>query len=139
MVNKLVAAAAVDPAAEKDGAWFEYTKGGQTFRVRIAKSGTSNAEFMKTQARLLKPWRAGAKGGNAPEIPPEADRQIMRQIYAQTVVKDWEAEDFGETFTPDRCIETFRLLDDFLTWVVNISAEQDNFRKAEIEEAQGNL
>lgn len=138
MVNKLVAAAAVDPAAEKEGTWFEYIKNGQTFRVKLARSGTSNPEYMKLQARLLKPWRAGAKGGQAPEIPPEADRQIMRQLYAETVVRDWEFKDFDEPFSVANCVATFKMLDDFLTWAVNISDSQDNFRKVEIEEAAGN-
>lgn len=138
MTNKLVAAAGVDPAAEKDGAWFEYGAGGLAFNVKLARAGSGNPEFMKLQNRLLKPWRSGAKGGGSMDIPHETDRRIMRELYAKTIVKDWDATQFGQPFTIENCIDTMRDLNDFLDWVINISNAQENYRKAELEEAAGN-
>jgi hypothetical protein len=138
MVNKLVAAAGLDPAAEKDGAWFEYSAGGSIFRVKLARAGTGNAEFMKLQNKLLRPWRAGARGGQAPDIPHEADRKIQRELYGTVIAVDWDADDFGEPFSKEAIIRTFVAMNDFLDWVITISNQQESFRKAELEEAQGN-
>ncbi len=138
MVNKLVAAAGVDPAAEKNGAWFEYVAGGDTFRVKLARAGTGNADFMKLQNKLLRPWRAGARGGQAPDIPHETDRKIQRELYGTIIVVDWNAEDFGEAFSKEAVIRTFEGFNDFLDWVITISNQQESFRKASLEEARGN-
>lgn len=138
MVNKLVAAAAPDAAAEKNGAWFEYVVDGTPFRVKLARAGTGNPEFMKLQNKLLKPWRAGARAGQAPDIPHEADRKIQRELYGTTIISDWDAEDFGEPFSKEAAMRTFEALNDFLDWVITTANQQENFRKAELEAAAGN-
>jgi hypothetical protein len=138
MVNMLVAAAGVDPAAERDGQWVEYARGGKVFNVKLARAGTGNPEFMKLQNKLLKPWRAGARGGQPAEIPHEQDRKIQRELYASVIVVDWDAKQFGEEFTKENVINLFIVLNDFLDWVITVSNDADTYVKRSLEEAAGN-
>lgn len=139
MGNKLVAAAGVDPAAEKEGAWFEFSPNGETvFRVRMRRAGTGNPEFMKKQNDLLRPYRAGQRTPGSVVIPPEKDREIMRKLYASTILVDWNADDFGEPFTEANAIAAFAGYNDFLDWCINTSNAAENYRRQEIEDARGN-
>lgn len=138
MVNKLVAAAETDTAAEIEGAWFEYNpRGDQPFRVKLARTGSVNPEFTKLMEQRVRPFRAGVRDGNA-SIPPAMERKINAEVYARTVVKDWNAEDVGEPFTVDACIDVFTKAPDFLMWVMGASSSADSFRKRQIEENAGN-
>jgi hypothetical protein len=139
MVNKLVAAAATDAAAEGSGAWFEYSASGQTFKVKLARaSGSVNPEFGKLQNELLKPYRFKHRGAGPLDIPPEKDREMSRELYSRTVVKDWNVEDVGVEFSPEAVASVMVQAPDFQDWVVNTSANADNFRKADIEAIAGN-
>lgn len=140
MTNLLVAAAATDAAAEKGGAWFEYAPegSGKSFRVKMRRAGTSNAAYMKRHSDLTRPWRNAARPGQPPNIPHEKDREIMRQLLADTIVVDWNADDFGQPFTKEALIATFEQVDDFVNWVSATASAAENFRKAEVEAAAGN-
>lgn len=139
MANKLVAVAGVDPAAEKGGAWFEFSPNGEaTFRVKLRRAGTGNPDFMKKQNDLLRPYRAGQRTPGNVTIPPEKDREIMRKLYASTIVVDWNADDFGTPFSEAECIATFADYNDFLDWCINTANAAENYRKQEIIEAAGN-
>lgn len=138
MVNKLVAAAETDTAAEADGAWFEYNPRGDTpFRVKLARSGTSNSAFTQAMEKRVRPFRVGVRDNNA-KIPPEVERKINAEVFANHVVKDWNEEDVGAPFSVDACIEAFKAAPDFLAWVMGASSTADSFRKQIIEENAGN-
>ena len=138
MVNKLVAAAETDTAAEADGAWFEYNPRGDTpFRVKLARAGAANAAFTAAMEKRIRPFRVGVRNSDA-KIPPEIARKIDVEVYANHVVKDWNAEDVGVPFSVDACIEAFKAAPDFLAWVMASSTNADSFRRQMIEDNAGN-
>lgn len=138
MVSKLEAAAATDAAAEAQGTWFEYTASGERFRVKLARAGSTNEPFAKMQSDLLKPYRLKHRGTGPLDIPPAKDREMSRELYSKTVVKDWNEEDVGVPFSVEACADIFLKAPDFQDWVVNTAASADNFRKADIEARAGN-
>ena len=139
MANKLTKAAATDVAAEKEGSWFEYSPDGeQTFRIKLARAGNTNHQFVKLQEDLIRPHRAGAKDPRNIKIPPEIDRDIQRKLYSQTIVKDWAPDDVGEPFSVENCYKMFKEADDVLAWCIATAQNADNYRKVVVEEHAGN-
>lgn len=139
MRNKLTAAAETDTAAETEGAWFEYSpRGDEVFRVKMARAGNNNADFGREMEKRVRPFRAGVRDAKSAVIPPHIERKINAEVYARTVVKDWNADDVGEPFSIEACIQIFMDAPDFLAWVMNASSSADSFRKQVIAENAGN-
>lgn len=140
MVNKLIAAAATDAAAEAEGAMFEFCPDGVSrFRIKLARSGTGNPAFVKMQTDMLRPYRLAMRPGSSNlNIPHEKDREIQRVLHAKTIVKGWNEEDVGVPFSVETCIEMMKESNDFLDWVITTSANSENFRKIALDDTAGN-
>lgn len=136
MVNKLVAAAETDPAAEA-GAWFEFNPAGTPFRVKLARVGPNNQAFTKELEQRVRPYRQGVRDNNA-VIPPDVERKINAELYAKHVVLDWDAEAVGEPYSVDACVKAFLQAPDFLAWAMGAASNAESFRKRNIEANAGN-
>ena len=78
-----------DPALEKGGIYINYydNNDDDLFRVKIARAGGANKRFdkatnlaAKNNKRLLDPENTGS----------EKSKKIMREVYASTIILDWE-------------------------------------------------
>lgn len=136
-MNKLVAAAASDPAAEVEGVWREFSIDGvNIFRVKLRRAGPSNPQFAKLGEELMRKYRLS--GTDVNDIDPLKQRELARELYAKTVVADWNADDFGVPYTADECAKTMEASTDFQDWVVNQSNRAAEYRKKAVEAAGGN-
>lgn len=86
-----------DSAREKEGVWLDYGD----FRVRIARAGGANKEFQKSLERITRRYRRAIATDN---LETELADDLVRQVYAKTVILDWETkvgEEFKRGIEPD--------------------------------------
>lgn len=72
-----------DPNLETQGVIFDYGD----FRVTLAFAGPSNKVYARLAEGLLKPYRRAIETGT---MDPEIAQEVMRKLYAKTVVRNWE-------------------------------------------------
>ncbi len=137
MVNKLVAAAETDTAAENDGAWFEFTASGSTFRIKLARAGLGRGAFQRDMQKRTAPYRTGVRD-NSTVIPDSVLRKINADLYATHILKDWNEDDVGTPFSVDAARSALEQSSEFLEWCINTAASAENFRKITIENNAGN-
>jgi hypothetical protein len=104
--------------------------------VTLARMGKSNKAYLATMERLTAPHRAAIEHGSMPE---KLSGRILRQAFAETVVKNWDNIPLSEftgkeddveyvKFTPAKAIELFELLPElFDDWSEKARASS-NFR-----------
>ena len=74
-----------DPKREQDGAWLDYG----SYRVRIARAGGANKNYQKALERLSRKYRHSIK---AETMSTEMQEDLLRKVYAQTVILAWETK-----------------------------------------------
>lgn len=74
-----------DPTMEKQGIWLDYS----SFRLRIARAGGSNKKFQKLMETRTRPHRIAIK---AETFENEQALEILKGIYADAIVLDWEVK-----------------------------------------------
>jgi hypothetical protein len=88
-----------DPSVETQGVWQDYGNG---VEILIARAGGSNKAFARRFTELTKPHRRLIQ---AEAVDDKTAQEILYQVYAETVVKDWKgitAEDLDpESTTPN--------------------------------------
>lgn len=55
--------------------------------ITIARAGGNNVKFAKALEIKTKPYRRQIEAGT---LDPKLDRQMMAEVFAETVVKNWE-------------------------------------------------
>lgn len=80
---------ATDPRAEKEGVRFEIgvNSRGETIAFQIARAGGANIRYAKSVEAKTKPYRMQIQAGT---IDPEIAARLMREVFAESVVIDWE-------------------------------------------------
>jgi len=136
--NKMaMRSAAVDRTAEREGAWVEYaTISGETFRVKVKRACSTNASFLKRSEELTRKYRK--QGIELSQVPQDKQREITTTLYSETIVTDWNADDFGVPFSVAECVAAFKGDPDFQDFCVDEANRQANFVKAVNEEVAGN-
>jgi hypothetical protein len=136
--NKMaMRSAAVDRTAEREGAWVEYgTIQGETFRVKIRRAVSTNAAFLKRSEELTRKYRK--HGIELSQVELTKQREITTTLFAETIVVDWNAEDFGCAFSVEECKAAFIGDPDFQDFCVEEANKQANFVKAVREDIAGN-
>lgn len=81
-----------DKSVERDGVWLNFgpisdEPGAPETKIKIARAGGANSQFDKRRESLLKPYRHQIQHDIFPE---EMARKVMHQLFAETVVLDWE-------------------------------------------------
>lgn len=125
----------VDPELERQGVWCDF---GDGMRVKIARWG--NPDFQRLLVALQKPYRFQLDTGT---LPPDVDRQIMNELIAKTIIRDWEHVELDGTVLECSLAERLRVLTDerihdFRSQVIRYSQEAEAFRRHELEEEAGN-
>lgn len=75
-----------DSNLETSGIWIDYGD----FRVQIARAGGANKRYLSYAEAKTKPFRRAIQAGTMPE---ERSRALLYDIYAKTVVLDWQVND----------------------------------------------
>jgi len=75
-----------DEDLETSGVWIDYGD----FRVKIASAGPGNKLYVKYAERKLKPVRRAIEAGSLGQARSNA---IMSDIYAVSIVQEWEVKD----------------------------------------------
>jgi hypothetical protein len=134
-----------DPVREQEGVWLDYGE----FRIRVAHAGQGNKRYVAYAEKALRPVRQAM---NAGALSNERSMNIMADIYAKTIVLDWqvlqpdkswktgiEAED-GSILTcnPENVELTLKNLPNLFSDIQAQASSIANFRAAEIEEEAGN-
>jgi len=134
-----------DEDLETDGIWLDYGD----FRVKIASAGQGNKKYVKYAEKALKPVRKAMQAG---ALSNERSISIMSDIYAKTIVLDWEVmvdkkltkgieSREGEILpmTYENVRQAFMDLPNLFIDIQEQANSIANFRKAELEEDSGNL
>lgn len=136
-----------DANLETDGIWLDYGD----FRVKIARAGGSNKRYLSYAETKTKPFRRAIAAGTMPE---ERSRALLFDIFAKTIILDWQVadgvdEDTGDTiwkqgihkkgggvldFTPENVLMTFKLLPAIFFDIQQAAESIALFRKQEMEE-----
>lgn len=135
-----------DEDLETSGIWLDYGD----FRVKIASAGQGNKKYVKYAEKALKPVRKAMQAG---ALSNERSISIMSDIYAKTIVLDWEVADAekgkmkkgiearGGEILPVNYENVRQAFLDLPNLFIDIQEQANsiaNFRKAELEEESGN-
>lgn len=125
------------------------------FRVKIASAGQGNKAYVKYAERKLKPVRRALDAGSLGQVRSNA---LMADIYAVTIVQNWEVKDpkakddadaawvpgiedrTGKIIpvTKENVEQTLINLPRLFSDLQEQAAALSNFRKAELEADSGN-
>lgn len=134
-----------DSTMEQDGVYLDYGD----FRIRIAHAGQGNSKYVRYMEKKLKPVRRAMEAG---ALSNERSMAIMMDIYAKTIVLDWNVKDSsgewksgieaknGEVlpFSEENVIFTFKALPNLFLDIQQQASSIANFRKEDIEAETGN-
>jgi len=133
-----------DEDLENAGIWLDYGD----FRIKVASAGQGNKKYVRYAEKALKPIRRAMQAG---AVSNERSMAIMSDIYAKTIVLDWQVKGEegwkagiegreGEVlpFNKDEVQKVFEALPNLFIDVQEQANSISNFRKAEIEEDSGN-
>jgi len=129
----LYTAFATNKDVEQDGVIVKY---GDGISFRIARAGGSNSAFSKRYEVLMRPYRRLVQAG---QMDTEVQADIMRQLYAETVVRSWEGvtdrDGNALQFSVDNCKKVFAdlpdLFDDIVSHSMNASLYREELREAD--------
>ena len=140
-----------DPNLETGGIWIDYGD----FRVQLARAGGANKKYLSYAEAKTKPFRRAIQAGTMPE---ERSRTLLYDIYAKTVILDWQVADGEEKdgtvkwksgihkkggglfdVTPENIITTFKNLQSLFIDLQQSAESIALFRKEEMEEDGKNL
>lgn len=109
-------------------------------RIRILRAGGANRAFGRRYAALTKPYR---REMDQDMLDPDISERIMRQLYAEHVVVDWEGitDKDGATipYSREAGIAFFTAFPEVLKDVIHYATEAATFINEDIEEAKDTL
>ena len=139
-----------DPNLETNGIKVDYGD----FRVTLAFAGASNKAFAKFAEAKLKPYKRAMDSGT---LSQELSSKIMMEIYAKTIVRNWEVRKVekdsitGEEletwvqgieakdgsvmpFNEENVIKTFKALVNLFFDLQEMASKAANYRAIELED-----
>lgn len=133
-----------DEDMEKNGVWLNFGK----FRVLAARAGGANKRFAKVIEVKSRPYQRAIKTDT---MPHDVSNKLMREVYAETVVLDWETQTKsgewkkaivipGEVLpvTKANIIRAFEELPEIFLDLQDQVGKLSNFRRAQLESNAGN-
>lgn len=125
-----------DKKAEQEGIVLDY---GDGMEIRIARAGGSNTKFEKAVQQRMRKYGLQAKHDL---LEPEQQREIFRDVLAETVVLGWDGmyDRDGEEipFSKENCIQLFKDLPDLFDDVLEQSRKSSLFKQSLLEAEAGN-
>lgn len=117
-----------------EGVWMPAAGG---IRILILRAGGSNYAFTRAFQKMIRPIRKQVDAGT---LDPEKSDSLLRRVYAEYVMRDWEGvtdEDGNRVpYTPDAgeaFLETFPVLFDEMQ---TVASEAATFQEQSLEEAK---
>ena len=138
-----------DPNREQEGVWLDYGD----FRVLIAHAGQGNKKYVAYAEKKLRPVRQAM---NAGALSNERSLSIMADVYAKTIVLDWQVAQKNEDgtiswktgiesrdgtvlpFNAQTVETTLKALPNLFSDIQQQASSIANFRRAELEDEAGN-
>lgn len=133
-----------DKKLETEGVTFELYGN----RVTLARAGSSNTDFVAALTKRTQPYRRQIQKG---EMLPEKDNEIMRLVFADTIIQNWEVEVDGEwkqgiegpdgslmPFTHANVVKTLTDLPDLFGELQTLATQAQNYRAEELKADAGN-
>ena len=139
-----------DNEVENSGVWLKYGD----FRIKVARAGRGNKQFVKTVERETRPFRRAIQNE---ALTPEQDVKIMQEVFVDSVVLNWEVkvgEDEngepiweqgiespeGDTLPYNRAnvLKTFKNLPDLFLDIQEMASKMSLFRSDILEEEAKN-
>lgn len=131
MSRSITSAFATDKTKELQGIWVDYEGEETSVSVLIARAGGSNQAFQAASERLTRPHRRS--GMDLDRLPLHIQNDIKARLYAETVVLDWKGvylEDEEVPFNRENVIKVFKLVPDFMNFIIQEATNFQNFRIA---------
>lgn len=139
--------ARIDLDAERDGVWREcpILPG---FWVKIASTDSQGFEAAMAKRRApyvaLEREDASAPSGSTPKVTDAMRQDMLREVFADAIVKDWKGAD-DDSGAPVACTreEVLRVLSDpqlrdIWKWIVGEAAARENYRAQKLAASVGN-
>lgn len=133
-----------DETAERDGIILDYGM----FRITVARAGGANKAYQRELERLSRPLRRAIA---AELLENEQAMQLLREVYARSVVKNWELKQDdswvpgieapdGSTLpvTSENILATFNALPELFADVMAQAGKAALYRASLREQAEGN-
>lgn len=133
-----------DEDLENAGIWLDYGD----FRIKVASAGQGNKKYVRYAEKALKPIRRAMQAG---AVSNERSMAIMCDIYAKTIILDWQVKSDdtwkpgiegreGEIlpFNKEEVQKVFEALPNLFMDIQEQATSISNFRKVEIEEDSKN-
>ena len=133
-----------DENLEKSGIYLQYGD----FRVKVARAGGSNKRYAKALEKETRDYRSAIKNDQMPE---DKAAEIMRRVFASTVILGWETKVEGEwrsgieaedgtllQFSQKNVESTLENLPDLFADIQEQATKFSNFRAAPREADLGN-
>lgn len=119
------------------------------FRVRLTHAGQGNNRYVKYAEKMMKPVRRAMEAG---ALGNERSLALMADIYAKTIIVDWQVPDGKESwktgiesksgeilpFTEENVLLTLRALPNLFLDIQQQASSMANFRRSELETESGN-
>lgn len=123
-----------DPELETEGVWLKFPG---DRKICIRRAGGANKRYLRLAQTAIKPFKRQIERGTMD--PGETDR-VMREVYAKSIVSDWEGID-DENGAPVPCtveniVAFFNAFPEIFAEVLEYAGEMATFAEREIEEAQ---
>lgn len=137
MTSRLARAAGSDTSKEVGGVPVDYCPDGEThFRCVIARAGGSNDLYHKALEEATRSFRNS--GVDLSRVDHTKQRGVMASVYAKSVIKGWNDEDFETPFSVEAAEAFFLDVPDFLDFCVVEANKIAAYRKAAIGAVSGN-
>lgn len=120
-----------DPSKETEGVWVDFD---DNIKLKLARAGGRNQQYLKSIERETKPYRRALQNGT---IPVEVADNIIRKVYAETVVLDWEnvTDENGKvlSYSKENCLKLLTDLPEFFAEIKSVAENMEMFRAAGLE------
>ena len=134
-----------DKSMEREGIYIDYG----SFRVKIARAGGDNKEYAKSLERKTRPYRRAIQMDS---MDNDVAMTIMREVFANTVVLNWEVKQEDDEwlqgiegpegdllpFSTDQVLDTFEKLPDLFMDIQQQANHISLFREEELGKDAGN-
>jgi hypothetical protein len=135
-----------DGSLEQSGVWLDYGE----FKVKISRAGGANKKFVKLLEQRTKPFRRAMQ---TETMNNDKAMEILRGVYAATIVMAWETKVDGEfapgieppeegekllPFNIENVAEVFNTLPDLFADIQEQSNKVAIFREELLESDSGN-
>jgi hypothetical protein len=114
-----------DPVRESQGVWVDFPAGRS---MLVLRAGGSNKAFIRGFQAAIRPFRRQIEKGT---MDVEKSDEMMREMYARYVVKDWsgitDKEGKPVPYSPEAAVAFFRAFPELFQDLMAIASDANTF------------